>query len=64
MQGTSMASPHVAGTVALLFQKSATLTPSQAVTKLQANALKVPAPVADEIGGGRLDAKKTFDNTP
>ncbi|HLL75085.1 MAG TPA: S8 family serine peptidase [Pyrinomonadaceae bacterium] len=64
MQGTSMAAPHVAGAIALMLQKSATLTPSQARAKLQANALKTPAPVADEIGGGRLDAKKTFDNTP
>jgi subtilisin family serine protease len=64
MNGTSMAAPHVTGAVALLLQKNKTLTPSDVRTLLQTNALKVPAPVADEIGGGRLDAKKAFDSTP
>lgn len=62
--GTSMAAPHVTGAVVLLLQKKGTLTPSQVRTILQTNALKVPAPVAEEIGGGRLDAKNSFDNIP
>ena len=60
-KGTSMAAPHVTGTIALLFERFPALTPLQAIQKLQHNALKNPAPVADEVGGGRLDAKKTFD---
>jgi subtilisin family serine protease len=62
MSGTSMATPHVAGTVALMLHKKKTLTPSQVLGLLQANALKVPPPNADETGSGRLDAKKTFDS--
>ena len=64
MNGTSMSAPHVTGAVALLLEKNKTLTPSQVRTLLQTHALKVPPPVADDIGAGRLDAKKAFDNTP
>ena len=63
-QGTSMAAPHVAGTVALMLSKKATLKPSEVITFLKNNALKVPAPVADEVGGGRLDAEKAYNAVP
>jgi subtilisin family serine protease len=64
MQGTSMASPHVTGAVALLLAKKKTLKPSQVLALLQTNALKMPPPVADDLGAGRLNAKKAFDNIP
>jgi subtilisin family serine protease len=60
-KGTSMAAPHVTGAIALLFEKFPALTPVQARQKLQDKALKDPAPVADEVGGGRLDVKATFN---
>ena len=64
LSGTSASAPHVTGTVALMLEKHKPLTPSQALAKLQTHALKTPTPVADELGQGRLDAKKTVDNTP
>ena len=41
--GTSMASPHVAGLVALMLEKNATLTNVQAELLLESNALALPA---------------------
>lgn len=42
MGGTSMASPHVAGIVALMAQKSPNLTPNQAEEILEASAVPMP----------------------
>ena len=64
MQGTSMASPHVTGAVALLLAKKPGLKPSEVLAILQTNANKVAPLVADEMGAGRLDVKKAFDNIP
>lgn len=64
LSGTSMAAPHVTGAIALMLEKNHTLTPSQVRTLLQANALTMPAPVPEQIGAGRLDAKNSFDSTP
>ncbi|HYE57238.1 MAG TPA: S8 family serine peptidase, partial [Rhodothermales bacterium] len=58
MQGTSMASPVVAGAVALLFQQNPALTASQVITLLQNNALRdgVTGPNANtEYGAGKLN---------
>lgn len=67
MQGTSMATPHITGTVALMLQKNPQLTTQQITNLLKANVRVVTAPVtpltADEAGAGRLDAKQTVDNT-
>jgi subtilisin family serine protease len=67
LEGTSMATPHVTGTVALMLQKKPQLTTQQITNLLKTNVRIVAAPVtpltADEGGAGRLDAKKTLDNT-
>jgi len=67
MQGTSMAAPHVAGTVALMLQKKPQLSTEDITNLLKTNVRTVSAPVTaltvDEAGAGRLDAKKTLDNT-
>jgi subtilisin len=44
--GTSMATPHVTGTVALMAQKKPSLTAAQAESILQASALPLPAAIA------------------
>lgn len=56
--GTSMASPHVAGTVALLLSQHPTLSPAQVRTVLEATARDRGAPGRDnEYGFGVIDAR-------
>ena len=61
--GTSMATPHVAGVVALMLSKNSTLTPDQVETMLKGSAR--PFPVTPDsiktIGAGIVDAKKAVD---
>lgn len=58
MQGTSMSSPLVAGTVALWLQANATLTPEQVrdVLKHSCTPVESDDPHADRGGYGKLDA--------
>lgn len=64
--GTSMAAPHVAGAVALLFQKNPGLTHTEVKNAIQANAADKPSGTTlDEDlgwGSGKLDIKAAIDN--
>ncbi len=56
MSGTSMATPHVAGIVALLFEADPTLTPAQVKQILEDTAAPMPGYSAFEVGAGHVDA--------
>ncbi len=67
MQGTSMASPHVTGAVALLLEKNSTLNYSQTVDILKNTAKKdsyTGQSPNNTYGYGKLDAYNAFVNTP
>ena len=57
MSGTSMACPHVTGTVALILWKNPTLSPDAVRGKLQSTAVDLgPAGWDPAYGYGRIDA--------
>ncbi|ROU07455.1 S8 family peptidase [Lysobacter enzymogenes] len=61
--GTSMATPHVAGVVALLQAKSATpKTPAEIETILKTTARAFPTTPDQPIGTGIVDAKAALDS--
>ncbi len=62
--GTSMASPHAAGAVALMLQKDPTLTPAQIKSILQQTARRdefTGAAAGATFGHGKLDVKAAVD---
>ena len=63
LSGTSMASPHVAGTVALMAQKNPALTAAQAETILEESAFNFGWP-AYLMGSGLLEATAAIAVTP
>ncbi|MEU0438630.1 MULTISPECIES: S8 family serine peptidase [unclassified Streptomyces] len=59
-QGTSMATPHIAGLVALMKSANASLTPAQIETAIKANARPLPGSCSGGCGAGLADATKTL----
>ncbi|MGI4759528.1 MAG: S8 family serine peptidase [Janthinobacterium lividum] len=61
MSGTSMATPHVAGVVALLLKAKPSLSPAQVKEVLQKTATKMPGRESWEVGVGYVNAYAPVD---
>ncbi len=59
-QGTSMASPHVAGVVALMLSKNGALTPDEVETRLKGSTRAFPA-TCSQCGTGIVNANAAVD---
>ena len=64
LSGTSMATPHVAGTAALLLQKNPSLTPAQVKQSLQDFAVPFGDATVDEQGSGLIKVYPMLDIQP
>ncbi|MET9762475.1 S8 family serine peptidase [Streptomyces sp. NPDC006372] len=58
-QGTSMATPHVAGLAALVKSANSALTPAQIESAIKANARALPGTCSGGCGAGLADAART-----
>jgi len=61
LAGTSMATPHVAGAVALIKQKNPSLTPEEIKSKVITNSIDVGGDIYAQ-GTGRIDVLKSVSN--
>ncbi|MFJ3397140.1 S8 family peptidase [Streptomyces microflavus] len=59
-QGTSMATPHIAGLAALLKQKAPSLTPAQIEQAIKNNTRSLPGSCSGGCGAGLADAAKVL----
>ncbi len=59
-QGTSMASPHIAGLAALMLSKSPSLTPAQIESTMKTNVRALTGTCSGGCGAGVADAAKTL----
>ena len=61
MSGTSMATPHVAGVVALILEAKPSLSPAQVKELLQKTATNMPGRESWEVGAGYVNAYAAVD---
>lgn len=59
-QGTSMATPHVAGLAALMYEKDPAVTPSRVESLIKNNARTLPGTCSGGCGYGLADAARTL----
>ncbi len=65
MSGTSMATPHVAGVMALLLSRNPELTPAEIDEILETSAVDLgPTGKDNDYGAGRVDAYEAFLQVP
>ncbi|MCF6136599.1 S8 family serine peptidase [Pseudalkalibacillus berkeleyi] len=61
LNGTSMATPHIAGVVALLFDAEPTLSPNEVKEIISQTATNMPGREAYEVGAGYVNAYGAVD---
>ncbi|WP_345585969.1 S8 family peptidase [Streptomyces prasinosporus] len=59
-QGTSMATPHIAGLAALMYEKDPAITPSRVESLIKNNARALPGTCSGGCGYGLADAARTL----